>query len=143
VSSEILPDGRYNLRLRGLNRVRIVEELPSDRLYRTARVDRLIETAPTDLNESKTLRQELASVILPRFENNDPARRQIQELFDGEMSLGQLCDILAYAMPLPLELKQAMLAEPHAGLRAIAITAALRTSASQAKRPFPPGFSPN
>ena len=81
--------------------------------------------------------------MLPRFEEDGPARHQIQELFDGEMSLGQVCDILTYALPLPLELKQAMLAEPHAARRAVAITDALRNSAARAARDFPPKFSSN
>src|SRR4051812_45790988 len=33
---EKLSDGRFNLRLRGAARVRILEEVPTDRLYRTA-----------------------------------------------------------------------------------------------------------
>src|SRR6516162_10197371 len=35
---QLLPDGRYNLVLRGLARVRIVEELTTDKRYRMARV---------------------------------------------------------------------------------------------------------
>src|SRR5262245_64124765 len=34
-----LDDGRYNLLLRGVSRVRIVEEMPSEKLYRVARVE--------------------------------------------------------------------------------------------------------
>lgn len=142
-TSEKLADGRYNLRLRGLTRVRIVEELPTDRPYRMARVEPLLETAPTEMEELKKLRQELASAVLPRFEEDGPARHQIQELFDGEMSLGQVCDILSYALPLPLELKQALLAEPDAARRAATVTDALRNSAARAAREFPPKFSPN
>ena len=110
---ERLENGRYNLRLRGLTRVRILEELPTDRLYRTARVELIVETTPTDLAELRQLRQGLAEVVLPRFEADGAARRQLQELFDGEMPLGQVCDVLAYALPLPVEFKQAMLAEPR------------------------------
>src|SRR5436190_2850967 len=33
---EKLPDGRYNLRLRGLSRARIIQEVTTDKLYRTA-----------------------------------------------------------------------------------------------------------
>ncbi|MBA4188520.1 MAG: peptidase S16 [Planctomycetaceae bacterium] len=143
VWSEKLPDGRYNLRLRGLNRIRILEEVPTDRLYRTARFERLIETAPTNLDELKALRRELASVILPRFEGDGPARRQIQELFDGELSLGQLCDVLGYALPMPLNVKQALLVESHADRRAAALMDAFRDPPAPTIRPFPPGFSPN
>ena len=79
----------------------------------------------------------------PWLPSDGPAKRQVQELFDGEMTLGQVCDLLAYALPLPGEVKQAMLAEPHAGRRAAAIADALRVSAARADRLFPPRFSPN
>jgi Lon protease-like protein len=140
---EQLPDGRYNLRLRGVARVRILEELPGELPYRTARVELIAETAPVATDELKRLRRELADAVLPRFADDGAARRQVQELFDGEMTLGQVCDLLAYALPLPGEVKQAMLEEPNAGRRAAAIADALRVSAARADRLFPPPFSPN
>jgi Lon protease-like protein len=139
---ETLPDGRYNLRLRGLARVRIVEEIPTNRLYRSARAELMPEFAPTDLGTLRDHRRALAEAVLPRFDDG-PARRQLQELFDGEMPLGQVCDVLAYALPLPLEVKQSLLAEPHADRRVVALVDALRTSAARAERPFPPSFSAN
>jgi hypothetical protein len=81
--------------------------------------------------------------VLARFPNDSPARQQLHELFDGDTPLGQVCDVLSYALPLPVELKQAMLAEPHADRRAAAIADALRVSAARADRLFPPPFSPN
>ncbi len=140
---EKLPDGRYNLRLRGVSRARIIEEVPSDRAYRSARVELLPDTAPADLAMLTQLRRDLAAAVLPRFAQDSPARQQLQELFDGDMPLGQVCDILAYALPLPVEMKQMLLAEPHADRRAGAITDALRISAARADRPFPPPFSVN
>jgi Lon protease-like protein len=139
---EQLPDGRYNLRLRGLARVRIIEELPGELPYRTARVEVIADTGPTDPAELKRLRRELAEAVLPRFEE-EGARRQLQELFDGELTLGQVCDVLAYALPLPAEVKQALLEEPDAGRRATSVADALRVSAARADRAFPPPFSPN
>src|SRR5262245_15215325 len=41
VAEQLLEDGRYNLLLRGLSRVRIVEELEQQKLYRMARVELL------------------------------------------------------------------------------------------------------
>lgn len=137
---ELLPDGRYNLRLRGLARARIVEEVATDRLYRSARVELLPETAP-DLDESRRLRRELAEVVVPGYAYDDAARRQLQELFDGEMPLGRLCDVLSYALPLPRDFKQSMLSEPDAGRRAAAVAEAVRIAS--AGRRFPPDFSSN
>jgi hypothetical protein len=89
------------------------------------------------------LRRDLAAAVLPRFADGSPARQQLQELFDGDLPLGPVCDILAYALPLPTELKQALLAEPRTDRRADTIADALRVSAARADRPFPPPFSAN
>jgi Lon protease-like protein len=124
-------------------RVRIREEIPTDRLYRTARVEAVAETAPSPHENLKALRKNLADVVLPRFDDDPPAGRQLRELFDGEMTLGQLCDVLAYALPLPLELKQAMLAEADVSVRAVSIADAFRAAAARAGRKFPPEFSHN
>jgi Lon protease-like protein len=140
---EKLADGRYNLRLRGLIRIRIIEEIPAEHPYRIARVEAIAETTPTDLAELKELRHKLAEVVIPRFAEDGPARQQLQELFDGEMPLGQVCDLLSYALPLPVEFKQTLLAESNAGTRAISITDTLRISAARAERKFPPDFSVN
>jgi Lon protease-like protein len=140
---ERLPDGRYNMRLRGVSRARIIEEVPADRLYRLARVELLADTGPSDLTVLAQLRRDLAATVLPRFAEGSPAQQQLQELFDGDLPLGPVCDILSYALPLPVELKQALLAEPRIDRRADTIADTLRVSAARADRPFPPPFSAN
>jgi hypothetical protein len=106
-------------------------------------VELMPDIAPSDLAELSRLRRNLAEAVLPRFVDNSPAQQQLQELFDGDMPLGQICDILSYALPLPVEMKQALLAEQHADRRAVAIADALRLHAARADRPFPPPFSAN
>jgi Lon protease-like protein len=140
---EELPDGRYNLRLQGLRRARVLEEVESGRLYRTARVELLPDLAPPDLAMLSQLRRDLAALVLPRYADDSPARQQLQELFDGDLPLGPVCDILSYALPLPVELKQSLLDNPHVDRRAAALADALRVSAARADRPFPPPFSAN
>jgi hypothetical protein len=46
VSCDRLATGRYNIVLRGEDRVRIVQELPSDTLYRIVRARPLVDAAP-------------------------------------------------------------------------------------------------
>lgn len=140
---EQLADGRYNLRLRGLSRVRLVEEVPVDRLYRTARAELVPDVAPADLPRLRRLRAALAEAVTPQFAGDGGARRQVEELFAGDLPLGHVCDLLAYALPLPLEFKQSLLVEPHVDIRAERMTDALRVSAARAGRRFPPEFSPN
>ena len=123
---EKLPDGRYNLRLRGIARVRLVEELPTDKPYRLARAEPLADVIPAELKRLTALRRKLAEAVLPRFEPSGPAHQHLAELFQGEMPLGVLCDMLAYALPLDQELKQTLLGEPHVTLRADLLMHALR-----------------
>ncbi len=140
---EKLAEGRYNLRLRGTGRARIVQELTTDKLYRTAEVELLPDVSPPDLALLAELRRDLAAAVYPHFAEGSPARQQLQELFDGDQHLGPVCDILSYALPLPTDLKQSLLADPHVERRAHAIVDALRLSAARADRPFPPHFSAN
>jgi Lon protease-like protein len=140
---EKLPDGRFNLRLRGLSRLRITEEMPTDRLYRVGHGELITDVVPADLGKLKRLRKALAEAVLPRFSADGPAQQQLKELFQGDESLGHVCDVLSYALPLPIEMKQALLNEPHVDIRAEIITQALQVSAARADRKFPPSFSNN
>src|SRR5690348_4408413 len=57
VAEQRLDDGRYNILLRGLSRVRVREELPQDRLYRSARVDLLADADPPEGQAARDLRK--------------------------------------------------------------------------------------
>lgn len=140
---ERLPDGRFNLRLHGLTRVRILEELPTDRLYRLAKVATVSDIIPDNLTRLTQLRRRLAEAVLARFPSSGQAYHHLQELFDGDMPLGQICDVLAYALPLSLELKQALLAEPMVDSRAEMLAQALALPPDHTERKFPPEFSLN
>ena len=153
---ELMPDGRYNLRLRGLSRVRFLDELPADKLYRVCRAEPMPDIIPADLKQLSGLRKKLAAAVLPRFEPSGPAHAHLRDLFQGETTLGSLCDMLAYALPLDQPIKMALLAEPHVSLRADLLTQALLLAdpddgpvtllggpGSAVGRRFPPEFSPN
>ncbi|MBI3075534.1 MAG: LON peptidase substrate-binding domain-containing protein [Deltaproteobacteria bacterium] len=60
VNDERLPDGRYNILLRGFARVAIEEELPSDKLYRIVRARQLPDRYGTTARE--TLREALGTL---------------------------------------------------------------------------------
>lgn len=140
---ERFPDGRYNLRFRGLARVRIREELETDEPFRIARADLLPDITLSDLPKLQSIRNELANVVLPRFETDGTAYRQIALLFQSDTHLGQLCDMLAFALPLDLSLKQQLLAEPHVHRRAELLIYALKRPDESRGRDFPPQFSDN
>jgi Lon protease-like protein len=117
VFDQLLPDGRYNLLLRGVSRVRIVEEIPTEKLYRSARVELVPDQCHAPLALLTELRRKLADKILPRF-NEGLIAKQLADLFHSELSLGALCDVLSFALPIPIEWKQMMLEEPSDSLRA-------------------------
>jgi Lon protease-like protein len=140
-ASERLPDGRYNLKLRGLARLRLVEELPdTGKLYRLARGEPLADVCPP-LAEVKALRRELRQAVLERFDPAGPAYLHVTRLFDGDTPLGEVCDLLGYSLPLALPVKQRLLNDPDVAARTRVLVDAVGGTARP--RPFPPVFSPN
>lgn len=140
--SERLSDGRYNLRLRGLARLRLDDEIPDDdKLYRLARGVIVPDVPPGDLAEASSLRQELRAVVLARFDPAGTVYDRLVALFESDLPLGAVCDLLGYSLPLRLEVKQLLLGEPAVAARVRVLGQALRLSAGD--RTFPPGFSAN
>jgi uncharacterized protein len=145
---ERLPDGKYNLRLKGLCRVRLTEEIRTDKLYRSALAELIPDMVPSDVPLLSSLRRRLAEAVLPRFEPTGPAFQHLVGMFAGETPLGPLVDMLAFALPLEAQLKQMLLEEPHVNARVEILTAALDVPVPEAmfqqpKRKFPPDFSIN
>jgi len=146
IADQTLPDGRYNLLVRGLARLRLTGEVSDDKPYRTARGELLIDQPPV-LAEAKRLRKELAGKVLPRFAAGPP-REQLKELFRGELPLGALCDILGFALPFPVEHKQALLEQLDVARRAGRLLTLLDAlvptpPADDPDHKFPPDFSTN
>lgn len=146
IAEQPLPDGRYNLLLRGLQRVKLAREVSSDRLYRMAQAELLGEPPPPTIADLKDLRKLLAEKVLPRFTAAGQAQQQLQELFDGELPLGALCDILSFALPIDLTEKQTLLealnVTERAGMLMQSIDC-LSPPQPPGDRKFPPDFSIN
>jgi Lon protease-like protein len=142
VAEQALPDGRYYLLVRGLSRARVRAEVVDARPFRSARVDLLDDCSAPELAEARDYRQRLAGQVLPRFAASAESRRQLTDLFQGELPLGSLCDILAFALPLPLELKQELLEQPDVTQRVHLLLDSLPAPPA-ADRTFPPDFSEN
>jgi uncharacterized protein len=104
---ERLPDGRFNIVLRGLERFRIVGEEPpsSNLLYRRAMVAPLMEANALEQAESlKDARQKLEAMLAPLFTGTLAQRGLPQQMPDDE-----LINALAQYLELePIE-KQALL----------------------------------
>lgn len=148
VADQQLPDGRYNLLLRGLSRIRIIEEIPSPNPYRSARVELVPDHSATPLHVVMALRKKLEERIMPRFRGG-PIAKHLGELFHSELSLGALCDVLAFALPIPLESKQLLLEEVDEDVRASLLLEGFDKIApgvgsnGSSPRTFPPDFSAN
>src|SRR5205814_1912054 len=80
VSDQRLPDGRFNLLLRGMCRVRLIEELVSPTAYRTARVDVLADRGPPTIKINAQVREELAGHLNRWVPTHTELRTQFRTL---------------------------------------------------------------
>lgn len=109
--AECLDDGKYNILLRGLGRARILEEFV-DRPYRLARIAQLPPAQPAGNNgDPEQLRNELRREIQRQLEILPDLCEQYLELFDVDVELGDLVDMLSAALPVNCALRQIMLEE--------------------------------
>jgi Lon protease-like protein len=142
-----LPDGRINLHLRGLSRIRIIREIDSDRLYRNAKVE-LLQEQPATAEADHQLRSQLLKVVPAWSESHGPAAEVFPKVVQSNLPLEVVCDVLGFSLPLPVEVKQQMLEELDGNVRAQALLTYLQTHSPPEilpppQRLFPPEFSTN
>jgi Lon protease-like protein len=143
---EKMPDGRYNLLLVGLQRVRLLHEIDRDTLYRRAKLELL-----PDIDTPEPGDDEARARVVSRFrrlaEMAGPLDEDLDRLLRTELSLSCLTDILASALGLPGPVKQQLLNEPRPRSRAEMLSTVLGTllpDDPEPQRPsFPPPFSDN
>jgi Lon protease-like protein len=148
LAEQALADGRYNLLLRGLARVRITQETPDDKLYRTARVEVLADTNAPAPPLARSQRRQMAERVPVWFAGQAGVIEQFEKLFHSDLELGTLADILSFALPLEMELKQVLLATLDVDERVRRLLQRLAeppaaTDSATAEPKFPPEFSPN
>lgn len=146
VAEQRLDDGRFNILLRGLWRIRLVEELDSGKLYRCARAELLHDTPVVSSNVNRRLRRLLRRHVPPWFAGQGTALEQVHKLLRSDQPLGCLSDVLAFALPLAVEEKQKLLETLDVAERTNRLIAHLKNpppAGTPAKRPFPPEFSAN
>jgi Lon protease-like protein len=144
---ERLPDGRFNLALRGLCRARIERELDDKQPYRTAELTLLEDFYPSTPTIDRRHRQrELlagATEVLPELQS-DPL---LHQLLDAELPLGVLCDVLAHSLGLSTLDAQLLLEELDVDVRSDLVLNHLRQCqrkvAAGVSIDFPPPFSRN
>ncbi|MCP3099735.1 LON peptidase substrate-binding domain-containing protein [Myxococcus sp. K15C18031901] len=103
---EEVEDGRFNILLQGITRIRMLSELPGDKAYREVRAQ-VLPDAPYQGPEEERLRQavfELAGRVPPTFaENLLPVA--------ARATGGMLADVVASAIVPEAERRQALLVE--------------------------------
>jgi Lon protease-like protein len=148
VAEQRLEDGRFNILLRGLSRARILHELVQGKLYRSARVELLEDVAAPGKQTERNLRQNITRLVKSWFPAQGTVLDQFRKLLKSDLPLGALCDIIAFALPLPIECKQELLEEIEVDRRVRQLlhhleTTSPPTSAAPEGRVFPPEFSAN
>ena len=141
LAHEKLPDGRFNLRLRGVCRIRLAREITDETPYRIAKATVVPEEKPDEIAVLSALRKTLAAAVLARFEPGSVTHKQLAELFSGEATLGQVCDVISYSLPLSAEFKYQLLAELRVTERVEMLVHAMTNV--RKNRKFPPEFSIN
>jgi uncharacterized protein len=113
---EELPDGRHNILLQGVTRVRVLEELLTDRLYREVRAEALPETRYRGPLEELLRRAVLE--VAGRIAG--PVAQELLQLATRAEG-GALADAVASALVADVQLRQNVLREidPEARLRLV------------------------
>jgi Lon protease-like protein len=141
---ELLADGRWNLLLHGERRARILEEIGSDKPYRLARVE-WVADSPVDPEHAPEVRNLLIKTVTAWARSRKLSLHHLQQVLKKDMGPGPLCDILGYALPLPLAMKQNLLEDSCVEHRVACMIQALRSD-TQGKNTvvkYPMDFSVN
>ncbi len=134
--AERLPDGRYNIVLRGLDRFRIDSE-NDERSYRRAAVDVLHEPAPTPAERTtiRDRRSKIEAMLTPMIEGGAAGPAITDTKLPAAMSDEDLIHALAQYLDLePLE-KQAILEQPCLLTRARSLVELLEMKQMAARGP--------
>jgi ATP-dependent Lon protease len=140
--------GTYNALLVGVQRIKIVRELAPANLFRVAEV-RLVDDAypPENAPGRRQLQRRLATAFRRALPKMPGGCEQIEQLLSADVPLGMLTDIVAYALSLDQKVKEDLLAQPVADLRALLLLECLGAAKPAAVAPcrddFPPQFSQN
>ncbi len=144
---ERLPDGRFNLALRGLSRARVEYEIDSVEPYRVAKLTLLSDEYPsiTTIDRRHRQRELLTGAIdvLPELQS-DPL---LHQLLEAELPLGVLCDVVAQSLGVSPDDARLLLEETDVDLRSELVLRHLhqrqRRQKAGAANGFPPAFSLN
>jgi uncharacterized protein len=148
VAHHRLEDGRYNLLLMGVGRIRIVEEISPPRSFRQAKVELLRECCAGEAHHLDELRGDLLTAFKHLMPCGCQVPEQLTEVLSKHLPLTMLTDLAAYTLPLELAVKRELLAECRVAVRARILLKQMECLmanhvAASAIEAFPPPFSVN
>jgi len=115
IAHERTPQGTYNLMLAGLERAKIEHEIEPVRSFRRGKVTVIGSRTEKAKADSAERAEQLVAQIVKIF----PAMRGLFANLSGyEIPLAALTDVVAFHLPLKMELKLQLLAETDPALRA-------------------------
>jgi len=133
--------GTYNLMLLGLKRAKVLSEIEPVRSFRRAHVQLLEDTNSPSVDISNNLGRELAA----RLEQIGPTfAKLVEQFFEGRITLACVLDVLAFNLPLPVDVKLELLGELDILARANRLLSFLPQAERRLHRPgFKGDFSEN
>ncbi|MEN1680759.1 MAG: LON peptidase substrate-binding domain-containing protein [Planctomycetota bacterium] len=137
------PDGRFNLMLLGVRRLRLVGEVDPPQAFRQAHVEIVPECGPAN---PEPVRQRLLTALQAGLPEAVLNSEQMSEVLSRELPLKVLTDLLGFALPLEEAVKRSLLADPDAASRAETLIKSLAASTASGdgeNRWSPPAFSEN
>jgi Lon protease-like protein len=146
VTHHRLADGRYNLLLMGVGRIRILDELSPPRSFREAKVELLRECSGGPADVLDELRGDLLTAFKHLLPCSCQVPEQLTEMLSKHLPLGMLTDLAAYTLPLELPVKRELLAECRVQARARILLKQLEilmANTATIAEAFPPPFSLN
>lgn len=117
IHAETLPDGRFNILLHGMQRVRLLEELNEGRLYRTFRAELIPQPDEAQLERASRELGRLQSCVLSLTSALETTDEQLVEVLRATPDPVQLADILAAAVVSDSDLQQRLLSQDDFGSR--------------------------
>lgn len=154
LSHSQLEDGRYNLFLVGARRARIIEEVTSDFLYRTATVE-VVQELPDQGHSIVYLRDEIVSKFRELAGNRAGWDQEaLDQFLNNDLPFGQMVDMICYSCGATPEEQQRVLETFELRARGELVLKILQEqvestraygpkSGSDSGESFPPGFSLN
>lgn len=149
IAHELLDDGRYMLVLRGIARARILREPTVDLPYRIGNLELCQDRVPATTDFDRQLRgEEITSLFCKLFPGVE-FQRLVQQAMSVDLPLGNICDVIASALPIQPVVAQMLLDELNADLRSQMLWQLLtRMERPESMSPqptisFPPPFSSN